>query len=90
MPLLKLRPRHEPHACAYHCPDGQPCCCTNRHQHVYHICSDPACECHSRRRYDGYDSGSFLVAHSRTQRAALTHLGMLDLRSLMASVRGRR
>lgn len=83
---LFLRPRHLPHACAHCCPGKQPCCCTNQHPHVLHICSNPDCMCHSRRRYDGYDSAPAQSARSRTQRMALIRLGMLDLRALLAAI----
>jgi len=56
------------------------------HPHVFHICINEQCECHSRRRYDGYDSEPSRWPRTRTQRMALTHLGKLDLRALMKHV----
>jgi len=90
---FNLRPHHENHACQQQCPGGEPCCCFEN-SHVYHICIDPACMCHSRRRYEGRESplGPAGPQRSRTQRVALTRLGTLDLHALMAQIRatGRR
>lgn len=36
--------------CDQCCPGGAPCTCTNR-PHVYHICSNPTCYCHTNKRY---------------------------------------
>lgn len=39
------------------CIGGNSCCCIYKTEpiveHVYHICNDPKCICHSRERYEG-------------------------------------
>ena len=37
--------------CRRQCPGGNPCCCSRLVPHALHICSDPDCKCHTRRRY---------------------------------------
>lgn len=42
----------EPGQCTGSCPEGSKCVCHQRVKHLYHICSDPDCRCHSIRRYN--------------------------------------
>lgn len=40
-----------PGECSHTCPAGNPCACTGQ-PHAWHICTDPACWCHTSLRYD--------------------------------------
>jgi hypothetical protein len=33
--------------CSRRCAGGNPCLCNAGRPHVYHICTDPRCACHS-------------------------------------------
>ena len=37
--------------CLSKCPGGNKCHCDGPIHHVFHICSDPSCECHGAERY---------------------------------------
>jgi hypothetical protein len=40
--------------CPHTCPGGHECCLSaDVKDHVWHICSDKDCPCHSRERYEG-------------------------------------
>lgn len=40
-----------PGRCKKHAPCGEQCVCGDEYWHVYHICREPSCYCHSERRY---------------------------------------
>lgn len=41
-----------PGQCERNAPCGQRCCCEREIVHVYHICRQEGCYCHSRERYE--------------------------------------
>lgn len=58
-------PNHCPHTCA----GGHTCCLDHQRRHTWHICSNPACECHQ----------SIHANRQRPGKRPATHLHGVDL-----------